>query len=240
MPDILGKEGEKNYLVLFQNNMELRPTGGFIGSFAVLKIDNGVFSNLEVYDVYDVDGQLKGYVEPPWQIKSFLNEASWYLRDSNWDPDFSVSAKRAQWFLNKSVGIKVDGVISFDISFVKDMISVMGGITVPDYSVKIDTNNFYDIVQFEAEKNFFAGSRQKDNFLTALSRAVLFELKNSDSRYFFLFCLLFIGILTRGIYSYFLINKLCRKKYRLWVGMGELIIIKFVFLKIVLGILWLW
>lgn len=185
LPDILGKEGEKNYLVLFQNNMELRPTGGFIGSFAVLKIDNGVFSNLEVYDVYDVDGQLKGYVEPPWQIKSFLNEASWYLRDSNWDPDFSVSAKRAQWFLNKSVGIKVDGVISFDISFVKDMISVMGGITVPDYSVKIDTNNFYDIVQFEAEKNFFAGSRQKDNFLTALSRAVLFELKNSDSRYFF-------------------------------------------------------
>lgn len=179
LPEILGEREEKKYLVLFQNNMELRATGGFIGSFAVLTFKKGALSDLEVYDVYTADGQLKGHVEPPWQVKKYLDQAAWYLRDSNWDPDFSVSAKRAQWFLNKSMGIDVDGVFSFDTSFVKDLISVIGHLNIPDYDKTIDAKIFYDVVQYEAEKEFFPGSRQKSNFLTALSRSLLLEIKGA-------------------------------------------------------------
>ncbi len=179
LPDILGAKEERRYLLLFQNNMELRPTGGFIGSFAILTFRRGSLSNLEIYDVYDADGQLRGYVEPPWQLKKYLDQPAWYLRDSNWDSDFSVSAKRAQWFLDKSMGIKVDGVFSFDTSFVKDLVSVIGPINVVDYDKTIDAKIFYDVVQYEAEKGFFPGSRQKRNFLTALTRSILFEIKEA-------------------------------------------------------------
>ncbi len=179
LPEILGEKEEKKYLVLFQNNMEIRATGGFIGSFAILTFKKGALSNFEVYDVYTADGQLKGYVEPPWQIKKYLDQPAWYLRDSNWDPDFSVSAKRAQWFLDKSIDINVDGVFSFDVSFVKDLISVIGHLNIPDYNRTIDPNIFYDVVQYEVEKDFFPGSRQKSSFLAALSKSLILEIKGA-------------------------------------------------------------
>jgi len=105
----------------------------FIGSFAILSFKKGALSNLEVYDVYTADGQLKGYVEPPWQLKTYLDQPTWYLRDSNWDPDFSVSAQRAEWFLDKSLGIRVDGVVGIDLSLVKNLVGVLGSLYVADY-----------------------------------------------------------------------------------------------------------
>src|SRR3989338_4365332 len=56
--------GKKTYLVLFQNNLEIRPTGGFIGSYGLLTIEDGHVSDFRIFDVYQADGQLKGHVEP--------------------------------------------------------------------------------------------------------------------------------------------------------------------------------
>lgn len=98
VPDLVGLYRKQTYLVLLQNNMELRPTGGFIGSFALLTFNKGQLLDFEVRDVYSTDGQLKGHVEPPTELKEHLGEAGWYLRDSNWDPDFPTSAARAAWF----------------------------------------------------------------------------------------------------------------------------------------------
>ena len=108
-PWLIGQDQKRTYLVLLQNNNELRPTGGFIGSFAFLTFDKGKFVDFEVQDVYWADGQLKGHVEPPSELKKYLGEANWYLRDSNWDPDFPTSAVKAQWFLEKETGRVVDG-----------------------------------------------------------------------------------------------------------------------------------
>jgi len=69
LPDILGEGSEKKYLILFQNNMELRPTGGFIGSFAIAQVEGGGLQNLNIWDVFSADGQLKGHIEPPSPIK---------------------------------------------------------------------------------------------------------------------------------------------------------------------------
>ena len=180
LPDVLGESTPKNYLVLFKNNMELRPGGGFIGSFATVAFDNGSLSGFEVYDVYDADGQLKGYVEPPEPIKTHLGEASWYLRDSNWDPDFSVSAQRAEWFLDKELDISVDGVVSVDLEFARSLVSMFGSVQLTDFSKTLTSDNLYEITQEEVEKDFFPGSRKKSNFLTSLARELLAKLSSVE------------------------------------------------------------
>lgn len=180
-PEILGVSGKKTYLVLLQNNMELRPTGGFIGSYGLLSFKEGKFLGFEIFDVYSADGQLKGHVEPPTPIKKYLGEPHWFLRDSNWDPDFINAASKASWFLEKEVGQKVDGVIAMDTSLAALIISAMGEVNVPDYQEIITRDNLYERTQFYAQENFFPGSRQKADFLGALAREMINKLTNDKN-----------------------------------------------------------
>jgi hypothetical protein len=182
LPSILGSGNPKNYLILFQNNMELRPTGGFIGSYGVANFGGGKMNGLAINDIYSADGQLKGHVEPPLPIKNYLNEANWWFRDSNWNPDFPTSAERAEWFLNKEMDQKVDGVIAVDLTPIKNIIEYTGSIFLPDYNLTISSNNFYEKTQEEAQANFFPGSRKKASFLTALSRTLISELGKMNSK----------------------------------------------------------
>ena len=177
LPQDIGTNGSKTYLVLFQNNMELRPAGGFIGSYGLLSFEEGRMTDLSVSDVYSADGQLKGHVEPPAPIKKYLGEANWWLRDSNWDPDFTTSGKRAEWFLDKEIDRKVDGVIGLDLETVKKLLTVTGPISLPDYNLDITQENLYEKTQAEVENKFFAGSTKKASFLTALSRNLIMELE---------------------------------------------------------------
>lgn len=173
LTDILGENGSKTYLILLQNNMELRPTGGFIGSFALVSLTSGKIDEIIVQDVYSADGQLKGHVEPPNPIKKYLKEANWFLRDSNWDPDFPSSAEKAKWFLDKEIDVQVDGVISLDLNIINDILSLIGPIFLSDYQISISAENFYEKTQSEAEDDFFPGSTQKASFITALTREIL-------------------------------------------------------------------
>lgn len=176
MPSLLGGEEPTTYMVLFQNSAELRPTGGFIGSFGLLTFDKGILASLEIFDVYDADGQLKGYVAPPEPIVTYLGESSWFLRDANWDPDFPSSASKIEWFLGKELGKSVDGVIGVDLFVIRSIVSALGEVTVVDYSVTVNEDNFYEITQAQAESKFFPGSTNKKSFLTALTRSLIQEL----------------------------------------------------------------
>jgi hypothetical protein len=176
IPNLLGQNTRKTYLILFENNMELRPTGGFIGSFGLITFDGGRLSDLTVSDVYTADGQLNGHVEPPLPIKNYLGEANWWLRDSNWDPDFPTSAKRAEWFLDKELGKKVDGVVAADLYLIKEILKVIGPVFLPDYNSTITSDNLYETTQNEVQNNFFPGTHKKASFLTALSRSLLGEI----------------------------------------------------------------
>ena len=178
LPDILGEEERKKYLVLFQNNMELRPTGGFIGSFALATFEKGRLIDFSVHDVYSADGQLKGHVDPPVPIKEHLGEAGWYLRDSNWDPDFPSSAEAAEWFLEKEMDETVDGVIGVDMETIKEILRATGPVYLADYDQKIDYKNLYERTQYEVEKDFFPGSRKKTNYLTSLTRELFLNVSN--------------------------------------------------------------
>ncbi|MDO8503731.1 MAG: NAD-dependent epimerase/dehydratase family protein [bacterium] len=144
-PDLLGGGGKKTYLVLFQNNATLRPGGGLIGSYALVTFNAGKLVSFDVQDVSAADGQLKGHVEPPLPIKDYLGEANWFLRDSNWSPDFPTSAERAAWFIDKELGVKIDGVIAIDLEFTKRLFNELGLTgyqSVPVWVLSEEANDF--------------------------------------------------------------------------------------------------
>lgn len=175
---LLGENKPMKYLVLFQNNMELRPTGGFIGSYAILTLDKGRLTEIIVSDVYSADGQLKGHVEPPEAIRMYLGEGGWYLRDSNWDPDFSQSSSKIEWFLEKEINEKIDGLVAIDLTFIKNILKITGPINLNDYEKTITSENLYSETQNEVEENFFPGSIKKASFLTSLSKNLIYTVEN--------------------------------------------------------------
>lgn len=176
IPQFLGEKTEKTYLVLLQNNMELRPTGGFIGSYGVVSFENGRLLDFKVFDVYSADGQLKGHIEPPDPLKKYLDQQHWFLRDSNWDPDFTISGPKAAWFLEKETGEKVDGVIGIDVSLVGFLISGLSQVELPDYQETITQDNLFERAHFYAQENFFPGSHGKADFLASLARAIFLKM----------------------------------------------------------------
>lgn len=179
MGQIVGVDGQRReYLVLLQNESELRPGGGFIGSYAILSFEDGKFINFEVQDVYEADGQLKGHVEPPEEIKKHLGEAGWFMRDANWQASFPVAARDIAWFLEKETGRKVDGVIGINLATVKAILKVSGELFVPDFKEKVNTDNLYEKAEYYSENNFFPGSVQKASFLGGVSKQLMEEIKN--------------------------------------------------------------
>lgn len=178
---LIDPTGEKRYLVLFQNNMELRPGGGFIGSYGILALDRGKLIDFSIHDVYDADGQLKGHVEPPYAIRRYMPSVHLYLRDSNFDVDFTKSASFAANLLFQETGQKVDGVVGVDVSFVKDLIGALGEVNVPEYKEKVNAQNFFQVTESHVEKNFFPSSTQKKDFLGALFTAIENNLSQRKS-----------------------------------------------------------
>lgn len=168
MPKITGLEGKKSYLVLLQNNLELRPTGGFIGSYAKLDFDNGRLANIKVDDIYSLDGALKEVITPPQDLKQDLNLERLFLRDSNFDPDFPTAARQAEFFYRKEAGESVHGVIAMDLKASGNLLDAVGGLDLPEYGESVNGSNLFERAISHAEANFFPGSQAKKNYLTSL------------------------------------------------------------------------
>lgn len=145
---MLGGDGAMRYLVAFQNTTELRPTGGFIGSFAELKIREGAIEDMVIPGggTYDVQGQLTEFVSAPTPLT--LLKARWEMQDANWFPDFPSSAKKFQWFYEHAGGPTTDGVIAINANFVVKLLEVLGPVEMPEYGRTIDAENF----MFETQK----------------------------------------------------------------------------------------
>lgn len=175
---LLGGNGKKRYVLFFYNNMELRPGGGFLGSFATVNFDNYAMKDLVVYDVYDADGQLKIHLEPPEAIRDHLQQPHWFLRDSNFSPDFPENVKNAQVFLEKEMNFaSFDGAVGITTTGITNIIDAFGSLYVADYKETVDKNNFYLKTQERAQTNFFPGSTQKKSFLSALLQTLLANMQ---------------------------------------------------------------
>ena len=174
--DFTGGGQAKTYLVLLQNNTELRPGGGFIGNWGLLKFDEGKLKEITVEDIYTVDGQLKEQIEPPKQLEKFLAVDNFYMRDSNWSGDFEANATLGRDFLKKETGMDVDGVVAADLTFVQNLLKATGPLKLEDYNEEISADNLFEKGEYYSEVNFFPGSTQKRDFFGALTRALISKM----------------------------------------------------------------
>lgn len=139
LPTLLGFEEPATYLLLIQNDSELRPTGGTISAFGLLTFSGGKLIDYNLLDTISSDNLLKGRVEPPVVLDNYLNTESWYLRDSNWDADFVRAATQAEWFIDKEMDRSVDGVLAIDLTVLMSLLEISGPINIQD-TVVTETN----------------------------------------------------------------------------------------------------
>lgn len=128
LPEIMGKDEEKTYLILFQNNDELRATGGFLTSYAFFRIKDGKMKIDRSSDIYSLDGSIANHPPAPKEILEFHKGVSqFYIRDSNISPDLPTSLKLFDELYAKSnVKEQYDGVIMLDSKILVDMLKIYG------------------------------------------------------------------------------------------------------------------
>lgn len=133
---------ERRYLILLQNNMELRPGGGFLGQYAVMKIKNGEIIKLYFEDANLLDQRIKEKIPAPYPFKRMTSIKKWKFRDSNFSPDFPTNAEKAKYFYRLS-GRNSDfnGVIAVNADTFNHIFDLTGPLIVPGYGIKLDSKN---------------------------------------------------------------------------------------------------
>ncbi len=174
------------YVIFFANNMELRPGGGFIGSFGIFEIGNYSIGEIKVYDVYDADGQLTVHLDPPKPISQYLNVPHWFFRDSNFSPDFLTNYQKALFFLEKEMKMTdFSGGILLTTTAVENILYAFNDLYLPDFKEYINAKNFYLKTQLNVEKKFFPGSIQKKTFLSSIVRQIRNNVDTVDIKTLF-------------------------------------------------------
>lgn len=128
LPDILGKDESKTYLVLFQNDKERRATGGFLTSYAIFTIDKGRIKKESSDDIYQLDNSISSHPRAPREILAYhKNVSQFYIRDSNLSPDYVESLKLFNSLYEKSSRkVDYDGIIALDSKVLVDLLTIFG------------------------------------------------------------------------------------------------------------------
>ncbi len=137
-PYLLGLDAPRTYLVLFQNDKELRPTGGFMTGYSIMKVDRGRFEPVSSNDLYNLDDTYKPTIVAPAPIVDHLKgpyilSNKLRLRDMNWDPDFEASMQLFTEEAEKAGIEGIDGVIAVDTHLLVNLLNALGPIGVPEY-----------------------------------------------------------------------------------------------------------
>jgi hypothetical protein len=146
---------ERTYLILLQNNMELRPGGGYIGSFAIIKIKNGEIIDSAVHDTANFDGRIADEILPPYPMKETMRIPSWKLRDSNWLPDFPSNARVAENFYKLGGGEEeFDVVIALNASILDTVLAITGPIKLNDYPDVYKSGDAVMTLEYQVEQGY--------------------------------------------------------------------------------------
>lgn len=132
-PVMLGQTTPYTFLVLLQNEDELRPTGGYITSVGRVKLDRGKIVEFSFSD-NRIDDFTRPYPDLPHAMARYMGLGDytelWTFRDSNWSPDFPTSAKQAAYFYTYGQQVPVDAVVAVDQRAVQTLVTAIGPLKV--------------------------------------------------------------------------------------------------------------
>lgn len=186
LPQFLGRDKPAKYLVLFQNDKELRASGGFLTAYAKLTVDKGRVINSESSDIYKIDEKLPIKITPPDQILNYLPEPNGKVkthlqtRDSNYFPDFKESAQTIEWFFSYVKPVDWDGIVAVDTHVVEGIVKVLGSINVNGVRFSSDIEPKCNCPQVVYELESFAhssnsGNAERKALIGDLMQAILAE-----------------------------------------------------------------
>ncbi|PJC53407.1 MAG: hypothetical protein CO029_02915 [Candidatus Magasanikbacteria bacterium CG_4_9_14_0_2_um_filter_41_10] len=165
--DVFGGSDFRRLLVLFQNNNEIRPTGGFIGSFAMVDTQKGEIKNITIPGggSYDIQGQLDVYLVPPIPLQ--LVNGRWEFQDVNWFFDFPTTARKAEQFVESAEGTTFDGTIAVNASVIERLLRVIGPVKASEYNMLLDADTVLPTLQSYVEDGHAEDEAPKE-ILTAV------------------------------------------------------------------------
>ena len=164
------------WLVLLQNDNELRATGGFMGSYAVLTLNQGTIENISIEDIYDADGQFTGYFPAPAGVSEYLSSGNGLrLPDANWSPDVPSSIQQVLGYFAIADKQNIDGVITITNSVIAQILTLTGPLPLADYQTSLSADTL-DVVLQNRPQPFFPGSIQKKHMLDQAKNQLLFAM----------------------------------------------------------------
>ena len=185
LPRLMGATGEgpKTYLLLVQNEDELRPTGGFITAAGTLLIQDGRVSRLTFLNSGDFDNWDKPYPVAPWQLSQYMNSRVLIFRDANWFTNYPTAALYAEYLYSYTNSHSVDGVIAFDQQMLMNVLSVTGPIEVEDVPYLIDANNvvaYMRQAKTPTAEDLTSSEWTNKVFITKITRALIAKIFSGD------------------------------------------------------------
>ncbi len=173
---------DQKILIVFQNSDEIRATGGFMGSYAILDIKEGKVIEIVVEDIYDASGQFTGYFSAPNGVKKYLSgDQGLKLQDANWHPDFPTSAKTILDFFALGKRKNINTLIAVNLDYAKLLLNFTKEIKLLDYDTKINSSNINTVLRTDRAE-FFPGSQQKKHILSQLLTQVKLKIASLDNQ----------------------------------------------------------
>ena len=213
LPSLLGYPTDKRYLMIFQNDKELRPTGGFMTAYAQFRFSDGKAILEKSDDIYALDGALqKTYPAPP-QILAYLPGVNTFnIRDSNLSPDFPTSMQQFESMYDNTSGHEhIDGIITMDTHVLVDALKILGPIGADGrvFSADIDprcncAKAIYELEDYSARPLEELSNTRKDEIGVLMHEMLQLALGVSPSKYWgSLFQMLITEIQQKHVQAYF-------------------------------------
>lgn len=165
------------HLIIFQNNAELRPTGGFIGSYMTFETKYFIPKNLKIEtNIYKKDNEYTYKKQIPYgddEVLNALSENKAQLRDSNWWVDFSLSAEKIIFYFKEQNDYEPDTVTAINSELFVNLLKIIGSINMPKYNIVLDADNFNEATQNHIENEYY---QNQDNQVIHEPKSILSEI----------------------------------------------------------------
>ncbi len=193
--EFAGLDGDRQFLILFLNNTELRPTGGFLGTYGLMIIRDGDMKSMTTDDTYAVDALVSGNpaytAASPAPIRDYLEQSVWFFRDSTWSPDFAAGAADATALLRQEVAAsgqpvpQIHGAFGMTTTFLNNLLAFVGPVTIDGQT--FTSENAADLLEYQVEIAFEQKGVERTNrkdIVGELTNALLDKLLETPSSRF--------------------------------------------------------
>jgi len=180
LPQLSGYPQERTYLLLLQNNTELRPSGGFIGTYGIVTVKDGEIIRFNTKDVYALDNpaaEAGFHVDALWQYKKYLKVNDLFFRDANWSPDFPTTANKLKWFYQEEKAaideeaLPIDAVIATSPKIIAELVGLFGGIEVD--GELFTKENFIKLLEYKVEVDWHQQGLEVDQRKNIIGKIAL-------------------------------------------------------------------